>query len=120
MLQRVSGLYGYPVNKIDSVVFNCCIALKMSRFAVTDVEVDAPSLEVHSGGVGRSSPPLAEGLGGRGGGEDVKMDYLTVSTSGVDSKSNEERNQMTVTSTVSGNLALYYEVSGSEQEGWVG
>lgn len=76
----------------------------MSRFAVSDVEVDVPSVDLPKGDNGSSTPPKAMP-------EDVKMDYLAVG--GFDPKSNVDRNQVTVTSTASGNMALYYEVGGA-------
>lgn len=69
---------------------------------MSDVELEEPSLELPNGG--RSSPPPKAKPAS---GEDHKMDYLTV---GLDGKTNVDQNQITVTSTASGNLALYYEV----------
>lgn len=83
------------------------------RFAVSDVTVEVD--EEESGGQGdtnslghrpgpgprgTSPPPEAKPAGSK---EQVKMDYLTVNTPSA----NIERNQLTVTSVASGNLALY-------------
>ena len=77
----------------------------MSRFAVSDVDADVPSGNGDSGG--STSAPKAMAPSGE---DEIKMDYLSVG-GGVNAKSNVDRNQLTVTSTASGNMALYYEVS---------
>lgn len=80
------------------------------RFAVSDVTVEVD--EEESGGQGdTNSLGHRPGPGPRGTSpppeakpeEQVKMDYLTVNTPSA----NIERNQLTVTSVASGNLALY-------------
>ena len=77
--------------------------IKMSsRFAVSDVGAEVEENGVSAGS--RESSPQTKSRD-----EKPKMDYLTVGSAAEASK-NVDRNQMTVTSVASGNLALY-EVS---------
>ena len=71
-----------------------------ARFAVSDVEVEVEGPEPLPNGDTTPPPPDSQ----------KKMDFLTVSGA-KDNAENIERNQFTVTSTASGNLALYYEVN---------
>lgn len=70
-----------------------------ARFAVSDVEVEVEEPEALPNGDTTPPPPSQPA-------DQKKMDFLTVSGA----RDNVERNQFTVTSTASGNLALYYEV----------
>lgn len=73
-----------------------------ARFAVSDVEVEVEGPEALPNGDTTTPPPPDS---------QKKMDFLTVSGArDNDNVDNVERNQFTVTSTASGNLALYYEV----------
>lgn len=76
-----------------------------TRFAVSDVQVEVEGNGVSTGSK-QSSPALHVKFLDE---KPPKMDYLTVGNAAEASK-NVERNQLTVTSVVSGNLALY-EVS---------
>ncbi len=75
-----------------------------TRFAVSDVKVEVEKIQ-------SSPPPQAKPANG-GDEKPAKMDYLTVDGVSIDygvtdTSKNVERNQMTVTSVASGNLALY-------------